>query len=97
MRTQLKEVDGIDWGDGAVMNCSWKGPRLSEVLKRAGISVEDDEKAHVAFACFQTEVQEDSWYGGSIELERAMKDGYDVILALEVCNTSNRTANLKYL
>ena len=84
MRTNLKEVDGIDWGDGAVMNCSWKGPRLSEVLRRAGIKVENRIKAHVAFSCFQTQVQQDSWYGGSIELERAMKDEYDVILALEV-------------
>jgi sulfite oxidase len=25
MRTKLKEVNGIDWFDGAVMNCKWSG------------------------------------------------------------------------
>ncbi|KAI9766398.1 MAG: hypothetical protein M1835_007190, partial [Candelina submexicana] len=84
MRTLLKEVDGIDWGDGAVMNCKWRGPRLRDVLNKAEVSVPPGEKAHVAFACFQTPCQEDSWYGGSIELGRAMSQDGDVILALEM-------------
>ncbi|KAI9822582.1 MAG: hypothetical protein M1827_000301 [Pycnora praestabilis] len=84
MRTLLKEVQGIDWGDGAVMNCTWKGPRLRDVLKKAAVSIPDDAKAHVAFACFQTECQDDTWYGGSIELERGMRLEGDVILALEM-------------
>jgi len=88
MRTLLKEVDGIDWGDGAVMNCQWRGPRLRDVLERAGVKVPPKTKAHVAFACFQTQCQEDSWYGGSIELDRAMKESGDVILALEVCRAN---------
>ncbi|KAI9722937.1 MAG: hypothetical protein M1812_001386 [Candelaria pacifica] len=84
MRTLLKEVDGIDWGDGAVMNCRWRGPRLRDILNKAGVSVHSGEKAHVAFACFQTPCQEDSWYGGSIDLERALREDGDVILALEM-------------
>lgn len=84
MRTLLKEVDGIDWGDGAVMNCKWKGPRLRDVLSKARVNVSPGQKAHVAFACFQTSCQDDTWYGGSIELERAMREDGDVILALEV-------------
>ena len=84
MRTLLKEVDGIDWGDGAVMNCRWTGPRLRDVLNKAGLAVSDVKGFHVAFACFQTETQDDTWYGGSIELERAMREDGDVILALKV-------------
>lgn len=84
MRTLLKEVDGIDWGDGAVMNCMWKGPKLRDILNRAGVNLFDLEKGHVAFACFKTQVQGDDWYGGSIELERALRDNADVLLALEV-------------
>ena len=86
MRTLLKEVDGIDWGDGAVMNCRWRGPRLRDVLLRAGVKVNDGnlDRGHVAFACYHSEVQEDSWYGGSIELERGLSEGGEVILALEV-------------
>lgn len=84
MRTLLKEVDGIDWGDGAVMNCSWRGPRLRDVLLRAEVNVTSEGKWHVAFACYHTNVQDDNWYGGSIELERGLSQDGEVILALEV-------------
>ena len=90
MRTWLKEVDGIDWGDGAVMNCQWKGVRLRDVLMKAGVS--DDVKTngegkeiHVTFACFQTKCQDDDWFGASIPLQRAMRTDGDVLLAFEVC------------
>lgn len=43
MRTTMKEVQGIDWRDGAVMNCRWEGPRLRDVLRRAGVVDDDDE------------------------------------------------------
>lgn len=84
MRTLLKEVDGIDWGDGAVMNCQWRGPRLRDVLQKAGVNEGSQAARHVAFASYHTEVQEDSWYGGSIELERGLSEEGEVILALEV-------------
>jgi sulfite oxidase len=86
MRTKLKEVNGIDWFDGAVMNCRWRGPRLRDVLLASGIELprEKWKDAHVAFACFQTPCQDDEWYGGSIELERALQEDADVILALEM-------------
>lgn len=89
MRTRLKEVDGIDWGDGAVMNCRWKGPKLRDVLLKAGVetgtgrTTTSHPKMHVAFASQQA-CQEENWYGGSIELDRAMRDDADVLLALEM-------------
>ncbi|MCJ1328945.1 hypothetical protein MMC10_005622 [Thelotrema lepadinum] len=81
MRTALKEVDGIDWFDAAVMNCTWTGPRLSDILSRAG--VKSGENLHVAFACYQTDCQDDSYYGGSIPLERCMRRSAEIILALK--------------
>lgn len=87
MRTKLKEVKGIDWLDAAVMNCRWRGPRLRDVLLRAGLREPDAENSsslHVAFACHQIECQDDDYYGGSIELWRAMRLDREVILALEV-------------
>jgi sulfite oxidase len=86
MRTLIKEVDGLDWGDGAVMNCTWSGPRLSDILARAGVNISENSAGHVAFACMQAECQEDSWYGGSIELWRGKNPDAEVILALEVGN-----------
>ncbi|KAL2835942.1 Oxidoreductase, molybdopterin-binding domain-containing protein [Aspergillus pseudoustus] len=85
MRTLLREVEGIDWGDAAVMNCNWKGPRLRDVLRHAGL-----KGAHpglyVAFSSYQVQCQEDKWFGSSVELERALSDDADVILALEMNN-----------
>jgi sulfite oxidase len=86
MRTKLKEVSGIDWFDGAVMNCKWTGPRLVDVLNKAGVNVEEAKRkdAHVAFSCFQTKTQDDDFYGASIPLERAMNEDNSVILALKM-------------
>jgi sulfite oxidase len=86
MRTKLKEVSGIDWFDGAVMNCKWTGPLLCDVLSAAGLSVQDDkwENAHVAFACYQTACQDDDFYGASIPLSRAMNRKSSIMLALEM-------------
>ena len=86
MRTKLKEVDGIDWFDAAVMNCQWTGPRLSDVLERAGINLtgEEHHNAHVAFACYAAPCENDTWYGGSIPLSRALRQDADVILALDM-------------
>ncbi|KAL4914444.1 Oxidoreductase, molybdopterin-binding domain-containing protein [Aspergillus aurantiobrunneus] len=84
MRTMLKEVEGIDWGDAAVMNCKWKGPRLRDVLHRAGVREGVHPALHVAFSSYQVRCQEDGWFGGSVELERGLSEDADVILALEM-------------
>ncbi|KAL2863223.1 putative sulfite oxidase [Aspergillus lucknowensis] len=83
MRTMLKEVEGIDWGDAAVMNCKWTGPKLRDILHRAG--VQDAHRGlHVAFSSYQVHCQDDEWFGGSVELERGLSDAAEVILALEM-------------
>lgn len=87
MRTMLRQVEGIDWGDAAVMNCKFKGPRIRDVLLHAGL--EDDimdsgRELHVAFACYQVPCQEDHWFGSSVMLERCMREDGDAILALKV-------------
>ncbi|KAF9737119.1 hypothetical protein PMIN06_001879 [Paraphaeosphaeria minitans] len=86
MRTKLKEVSGIDWFDGAVMNCSWTGPLLRDVLTSASLKVPEPSYAttHVAFACFQTPTQEDDWYGASVPLSRVMDPKSGIILALQM-------------
>ncbi|OJJ32793.1 hypothetical protein ASPWEDRAFT_116328 [Aspergillus wentii DTO 134E9] len=97
MRTMLKEVEGIDWGDCAVMNCKWRGPRLRDVLMRAGVEEEDEtgKGRHVAFGCYQVQCQDDDWFGGSIPLERCLGVEGEVILALEM-NDAPLTPNHGY-
>ena len=82
MRTAIKEVQGIDWFDAAVMNCTWSGPRLCDVLTQAGVP-KNRRDLHVAFACYQSDTQDDTFYGSSIPLERAMRQDADVLLALK--------------
>jgi sulfite oxidase len=89
MRTEIKEVSGIDWFDGAVMNCYWKGPRLRDVLLRAGLQPELNKEGewvgHVECVCSKVPCEDTTQYGGSIPLRRAMLEDADCILALEVC------------
>ncbi|RHZ53425.1 putative sulfite oxidase [Aspergillus thermomutatus] len=96
MRTMLKEVEGIDWGDAAVMNCKWKGPRLRDVLLRAGVR-EDARKdgLYVEFSCYQVKCQDDDWFGASVSLERCLGEDGDAILALEM-NDAPLPANHGY-
>jgi sulfite oxidase len=88
MRTEIKEVQGIDWYDGAIMNCLWKGPRLRDILLEAGIDNElmneKGYRGHAAFASYEKPCQDESWYGGSVPLERCMRVDGEAILALEV-------------
>lgn len=90
MRTRIKEVSGVDWFDGALMNCVFEGPRLCDVLLAAGVGRgeplhEGVRPEHVQFASFGSKTQNDDWYGGSIPLDRALQPAMDVILALKVC------------
>ena len=90
MRTALREVSGIDWFDGAVMNATWEGPLLRDVLLRAGVVAEDDAtdgaapERHVAFASYTSATEEDTFYGGSIPLARALRPSAEVVLALRM-------------
>ncbi|KAI7540171.1 sulfite oxidase-like protein [Hortaea werneckii] len=83
MRTKIQEVQGVDWQDAAIMNCQWRGPRLKDVLARAGITLSPQEQAtaHVAFACYTAPCEDEAWYGASIPLTRALRDDADVLLA----------------
>lgn len=57
MRTLLREVIGLDWFEGAVMNCKWRGPKLNDILNKAGIDVKSAKGSLVAFACYEVPVQ----------------------------------------
>lgn len=84
MRTELKEVNGIDWFSGAVMNGEWTGVLLADVLRDAGVTLKDGN-GHVCFECRVTGAQDDTCYGGSITLERASDPQWMVLLCYQVC------------
>lgn len=77
----IKRVHGVGWDDGVIANCSWGGVKLCDVLKYAGIQ---DDSAHVCFTSYATLCQDDTYYGSSIPVERAMNAEDDVLLAFEM-------------
>lgn len=85
---QIKEVKGILWDNGVIANCRWRGVRLRDVLLRAGLAEGLQggtyEGYNVWFASHVSMCQDDSYYGGSIPLEKALDPEGDVLLAMEV-------------
>ena len=69
----VKPVKGVQWREGAIGNAQWRGVRLSDVLKRAGLR---DSAKHVWFEGLDS--VEDGGktfaFGGSIPLEKALVD-----------------------
>jgi len=78
----IKPVHGVPWADGVVANCRWGGLRLSDLLSSLGIG--PDANLHVCFESHATKCQDDSYYGASIPLVKALDSAGDVLLAYEV-------------
>ncbi|KAI0805942.1 molybdopterin binding oxidoreductase [Irpex lacteus] len=79
---QIKKVNGILWDDGVVCNAKWGGVRLRDVLLDAHLEFENME--HVQFASNVTPCEDDSYYGASITLQKAMDEEGDVLVACEM-------------
>ncbi|TDL25781.1 molybdopterin binding oxidoreductase [Rickenella mellea] len=78
----IKKVKGIIWDNGVIANCRWRGARLRDVLLRAGVNAQ--QGGHVCFASHITPCQDDSYYGASIPMEKAMDPEGDVLLAYDM-------------
>ncbi|KAI0925841.1 hypothetical protein AcV5_008464 [Taiwanofungus camphoratus] len=78
----IKKVHGVLWADGVVCNVKWAGVRLRDLLQTAGVNMQGS--AHVQFASHVTPCQDDSYYGGSIPLAKALNETEDVLLAYDM-------------
>ena len=97
MRERVDDVQGIDWGGGAVINAKWGGVLLRDVLLEAGLKPDDAlgyEGLHVHFSSSQP-TQDDSYYGASIPLSVAMDPDRSCLLALSM-NGETLTAKHGY-
>lgn len=79
---RVKKVKGILWDDGVVCNAKWGGARLRDIILDAKLDLQD--AAHVQFASHVTPCEDDTYYGASIPLEKALDEHGDVLLAWEV-------------
>jgi len=71
--SRIKPVKGVQWREGAIGNAKWRGVRLSDLLKKAGVR---ESAKHIWFEGLDT-VEEGGKtfsFGGSIPLEKALLD-----------------------
>ncbi|KAF6757078.1 Oxidoreductase, molybdopterin-binding domain-containing protein [Ephemerocybe angulata] len=81
----IKKVNGVPWKDGVIANCKWGGIPLRDVLLHCGIQpTTDNEQLHVCFDSYATLCEDDTYYGASIPLERALDEAADVLIAFEM-------------
>ena len=80
---EVREIAGEDpWGPGATSTATWRGARLAEVLRAAG--VEPGDGLHVAFSApDESELASPTQpYGSSVPLSKALSE--EVLLAWEM-------------
>ena len=76
-----RDTSGLKWGAGAISNAEWRGPLLRDVLRDAGLDVDQppEELHHLEFFGEDT-------YSTSVPLDKALDPRQDVLLACEMNN-----------
>jgi sulfite oxidase len=79
--SRVKPVAGVQWDAGAIGTAGWRGPRLADLLRKAGVK---PGASHLWFEGLDTVALKDraTAFGGGIPLEKAMRP--ETILALEM-------------
>jgi len=79
--SRTKTVGGVQWDAGAIGTAEWRGPRLSDLLERAGLK---PGAKHVWFEGKDVVTLKDrqTLFGGGVPIERAMRP--ETMLALEM-------------
>ena len=77
------QVKGLTWSIGAISNAKWSGPRLRDVINHI---YPDGVPEGVKHVCFTGRDNDGAGqhYGVSIQIDRAMDERSDVILALRM-------------
>lgn len=81
--SKIKPVKGLNWGQAAIGNAEWSGPRLYDVLVGAGLKPDHKGVFHVQFEGLDTDPANVP-YAASIPIEKAMDPNGDVILAIKM-------------
>lgn len=77
-----KPVKGVNWGIAAISNATWTGVKLSDVLKSAGVSSDDDSVQHVHLTGLDNDGK--NYYEASIPAAQALDSNKDVLLAWDM-------------
>lgn len=71
----MSSANGLQWDVGAISNAEWSGVRLRDVLKDAGLQV-DDPPEHAQ----HVQLYGGEGYGASIPIDKATSARGDVLL-----------------
>jgi len=82
---EIKQIKGLRWTGSAISTACWKGVYLRDLLRDAGINLDDENLAHIQFEGLDCD--ETSCYGASIPIEKAMSSTGDVLIAYEMNGT----------
>ncbi|XP_071175945.1 sulfite oxidase-like [Mytilus edulis] len=80
---KIKPVKGLNWGTSAIGNAEWSGPCLDDLLKQAGIDIDQVTQKHILF-CGMDKDPAGSPYEASIPIELARLLKRDIIVAYEM-------------
>lgn len=79
MTKESRSTNGLQWDAGAISNAEWTGVRLRDILKDAGLQIDDlpEDIKHVQFVGAEA-------YGASIPIEKAVDRLGDVLLVYKM-------------
>ncbi|KAL8807656.1 MAG: hypothetical protein Q9200_004592 [Gallowayella weberi] len=79
MTDESRSTNGLQWEGGAISNAEWTGVRLRDILRDAGVRIDDlpSDVKHVQFEGAEA-------YGASIPIEKAVDQFGDVLLAYKM-------------
>lgn len=79
MTEEARSTNGLQWEGGAISNAEWTGVRLRDIMKDAGVQIDDlpEDIKHVQFVGAEA-------YGASIPVDKAVDKLGDVILAYKM-------------
>lgn len=83
--SMFKKVRGVPWGNAALSNAIWRGPKLRDILLAAGVDKLEPmwDSLHVEFEGVDI-CKENKGYGSSIPMSKAMDPRGDTVLALQM-------------
>lgn len=80
---EIKEVEGVPWDNAVIANCLWEGARLRDVLEHIYGEKVGKQAKHVCFSSSNNRCQDESWFGASIPISRALSLEDDVLLVYQ--------------
>ncbi|KAK3107113.1 hypothetical protein FSP39_007409 [Pinctada imbricata] len=80
---KIKPVKGLNWGAAAISNAEWTGVPLDDLLKKAGINIDEVDCKHIIFDGADSDPT-GTTYGASIPIDMARKLKKDIVVAYQM-------------